>query len=70
MVRYIAKPDEWFDSGTEVKLIDDYRTSDAMIYHKSLNAGLFEGLRNGVLDQEVCDFDEFEVLEENLQEKP
>lgn len=70
MVSYIAKPDGWFDTGTEVKLIDDYRNNDSMFYHKSLNAGLFEGFRNGLLDQEVCDFDEFEVIEENLQEKP
>lgn len=72
-MRFIAKPDEWFDAGTEVRLIDDYRDSDEMIYNRSLNAGLFEGFRNGLLDQEVCCFDEFDIVgdvEENLQKKP
>jgi hypothetical protein len=56
-VKYISRHDEWFDEGTEVKLIDDYRG------HRGLNSGLFEGLRDGRLDQEVCCFDEFDVIE-------
>ena len=68
-IKYIAKPDEWFDAGTEVKLIDDYRDNDAMFYNKSLNAGLFEGLKDGQIDQEVCCFDEFIFVKtENFHE--
>lgn len=63
-IKYIAKPDEWFDEGTEVKLIDDYRSSSAMYFGgASMNAGLFEGLRDGKVDQEVCSFDEFLEIE-------
>ena len=52
---YTAKVNTWFDSGTEVKLIDDYRPET--------NAGLFLGLRKGHQDEEVCPFDEFESEE-------
>lgn len=55
-MKYISKG-EWFDEGTEVKLIDDYRP-------EGWDSGLFEGFRNGVLDQEVCTFDEFEERED------
>lgn len=61
--KYISRPDEWFDAGTEVKLIDDYRDNDAMFYNRSTNSGLFEGLKDGKLDQEVCCFDEFDIVE-------
>ena len=47
-----ARPDTWFDAGSLVTLIDDYRPQ--------LNAGLFSGLRGGKLDEEVCVFAEFE----------
>ena len=56
MPRYISKG-EWFDKGTEAELIDDYRGWN------SLEAGLFEGVREGKPDQEVCNFDEFDILE-------
>ena len=59
---------EWFDKGAVVQLIDDYRPL--------LNSGLFEGMRTcknplsesrqleeRYLDEEVCSFDEFEVLD-------
>ena len=63
MKRYIAKPDpdNWYDAGTEVKLIDDYRTDPKNPW----NSGLFEGLKNGIVDQEVCSFDEFDEIEES-----
>lgn len=62
-IKYVSRPDEWFDAGTEVKLIDDYRDNDAMFYNRGLNSGLFEGLKDGKLDQEVCCFDEFDIVE-------
>lgn len=56
MPKYISRG-EWFDKGTEVKLIDDYRGWNG------LEAGLFEGFREGKSCQEVCGFDEFDILE-------
>lgn len=44
----------WFDKGTEVELIDDYRKDGPEL-------GLFRGLRNGKLDEEICPFDEFAI---------
>lgn len=58
-MKYISKGD-WFDKGTEVKLIDDYRTDPK---HPA-DFGLFEGMREGRLDQETCPFDEFDEIEE------
>ena len=55
MVCYISKPNEWFDEGTVVKLIDDYRSTPGW------DCGLFCGFRNGKIDEEVCTFDEFEI---------
>ena len=53
-VTHIAKPGEWFDEGTFVELIDDYRPD--------MDAGLFRGYRNGRIDEEVCPFDEFDEI--------
>ena len=38
----------WFDKGTEAKLIIDMD-----------DCGLFEGIRFGKIDQEICGIDEF-----------
>lgn len=53
-MKYIAKPDTWYDEGTEAQLIDDYRPQ--------IDSGLFCGYKNGKLDEEICSFDEFEVV--------
>jgi hypothetical protein len=60
MVRYIAKSDTWFDVGTECELLADYRPQATF--------GLFRGLRTTKLverheDEEICSFDEFEVVD-------
>lgn len=68
MKKYIAKPNTWFDEGSEAILIDDYAGL--------LPFGLFEGWRvcqnplseNRKLheirrDQEDCNWDEFEIIE-------
>ena len=54
---YISKGD-WFDKGTQVKLIDDYRLET-----NKYGSGLFEGLRNGKPDEEICSFDKFYKME-------
>jgi len=58
-MKYIPKPDTWFAENTEVDLIDDYRPD--------FNFGLFRGLHDGRLDEEVCSFNEFE--EETYENK-
>ena len=57
MVKYISKG-EWFDKGTEAKLIDDYG------YNEQFNnqIGLFEGIHDGKLDEEECEVKEFEMI--------
>jgi len=70
-MKYIAKPDTWFDEGIEVILIDDYRLDKQC----PCNMGLFKGWRTcenplsegkskkineKYLDEEVCSFDEFD----------
>lgn len=62
-MEFISKGN-WFDEGTKVRLIDDYKNG----------SGLFEGIRtcknpksedshkikgNKYLDQEICSFEEF-----------
>lgn len=70
MVKYISNG-TWFDRGTECELIDDYSTNEVKM-------GLFSGIRTcqkssaeaGRLvgtkyeDGEVCNFNEFEVIDD------
>lgn len=64
-----AKKDTWFNEGTIVKCISDFRPD--------LDSGLFEGLRTCenpssesrilgeiYLDEEMCEWDEFEIINE------
>jgi len=69
-LKYIAKSNTWFKSGTECKLID--YCGDA--------GGIFEGIHiiedmidaqnrnvkigDEILDQELCQWDEFEEVED------
>ena len=67
MDKYIAKPDTWFVSGSEVELLVDCRPQ--------LNLGIFKGSRLSegkpelhpvgevYVDEEDCSFDEFEVID-------
>jgi hypothetical protein len=60
-MKYIAKPNTWFDEGTEIELVDDYGKDKRC---PMPGVGLFCGLKNGHLDEEVCTFDEFETTNE------
>ena len=60
-MKYIPKPDTWFDGSVEVDLVDDYRPD--------INSGLFCGLHNGKLDEEVCSFDEFIEIDKRIHMK-
>jgi hypothetical protein len=65
MTKYISKG-EWFDKGTEAKLLFQY------IWRRGTNngkdegtddVGLFEGIKDGKLDEEGCGFDEFDIID-------
>jgi len=56
MARYIAKPDTWFDEGTESHLLFEVGGEPP--------CGLFRGTRKGEIDEEVCNFEEFETVDE------
>ena len=53
-MRYFAKPDTWFDAGTEVFLVADC----------DQGGWLMSGMHEGKEDEELCDPDEFEVVKE------
>ncbi len=53
---YTTKPNTWFDEGTQAILIDDYR-------YYNVDIGLFEGLKDGKPDEEICSFDEFKITD-------
>lgn len=56
--RYIAKFNTWFDEGTEVLVISDYRHPSNPL----CNIALFFGLHKGVISKRVCNFDDFEII--------
>lgn len=49
--KYIAKPNTWFDEGTEATLICEI-TSEY---------GLFSGIKDGKEDEEGCLYEEFDI---------
>ena len=69
-MRIIARSDTWFKAGTEVRCIDDYRPE--------MDCGLFSGIRitenpdaegghpvgTEREDEEMCGWDEFDILED------
>lgn len=62
-MKFIAKKDTWFDEGTEAKLLTDCGEWPFK------GDGIFEGIRNGEIDEELCGYDEFEIVKEESDEK-
>lgn len=78
-MRYFAKPDTWFKEGTECFLVDDYRHLDTPSFNCGLFRGTYivddsgydqsywwgKGYKVGdeVEMNEVCSFDEFNIIE-------
>jgi len=56
--KYIVKSHTWYDEGTEAYIIEGPFES------LSGQWALFGGLRNGDLDEETCNLDEFEIINE------
>ncbi len=51
-IKYIAKKDTWFDEGSEAELLVEIPSG-----------GLFKGIKNGKEDEELCDIEEFDIIE-------
>ena len=61
--KYIAKPGEWFDEGTEaIPVTEFWDTYDED--GKLCPSAVFKGIRNEKEDEETCGLDEFEIVEE------
>ena len=58
-MRYISDG-TWFDKGTEAELL--FKTTE---FEDGTWAGLFKGIHNGEIDEEMCTSDEF-ILKEEL----
>ncbi len=56
-LRFFATTIGWFDANFEVELVDDYQSF--------MEAGLFRGLRNWQVDEEICSLDEFVIIEDD-----
>ena len=63
-MKFVSKG-EWFDKGTEAKLLVQYLFNDGPDKNSTVNVGIFEGIRHGKPDEESCHFDEFEITEES-----
>ena len=58
----------WFDKGTEVTILAECGT----VYDKDGKPSLqvlASGLRNGCLDEEICDMEEFVIVGDDYIEK-
>ena len=58
-IKFIAKQDTWFDEGTEAKLL--FRMGDEDFNDKN-GCGMFEGIKDGKIDEEPCGYDEFIII--------
>jgi hypothetical protein len=52
---YVNDEESWFDMGTVVELVNDL---------PEWEAGIFRGYRNGLIDEEMCPYDEFVEMSE------
>jgi len=59
--RYFAKPDTWFDAGTEAELLGEPLYVCFDDDGKEMWAGLFSGTKDGKPDEEICTSDEFDI---------
>lgn len=64
MKRYRAKPNTWFDEGTEVEILDVLSSIWDDLDGVYIMTVCAVGLKNGKLDEEICMMDEFEEINE------
>jgi hypothetical protein len=58
-IKYIAKPDTWYDEGTEAVPV-----TSIWNVNENDQAAVFLGTKDGNPDEEMCCLDEFEIIEE------
>ncbi len=58
-IKFIARPNTWFDEGTIAILNGDD------VFDMNYTSGLFDGIKDGEEDGEICSFFEFDWLDEN-----
>jgi hypothetical protein len=68
-MRYIAKPGTWFEEDTECQLVTDCGSmggifSGTRIVQEDYEVALGYELGDKRIDEELCDWDEFEVIDE------
>lgn len=62
-IKYIAKPNTWFDEGTEAIPVSDFCVAfDDLEMTKRNDFAIFLGYRFGQPDEEICTLDEFEII--------
>jgi len=59
-LKFIARPNTWFDAGTEVEILLGNRKVD----HNETGF-VFRGTKDGFIDEEYCSIFEFDWLNEN-----
>lgn len=65
MKRYFAKPDTWYDEGTEAfPLTEFFEAYDDHALTIRNDWALFEGIKDGKPDEETCTMAEFNIVEE------
>ncbi len=53
----------WFDAGTEAELLIDFRKTGQVPAMGPTDSGLFKGIKDGHVDEEICAMDEFDEVE-------
>lgn len=63
-MKYISKPNEWFDEGTEATLVTEIWDKGRCIDCGKGRTAIFAGIRHGKPDEEMCCLCEFEEIED------
>ena len=62
-MKFIARPNTWFDKGTEAELLNYHGWCWNDLGEK-VEWGLFRGKFINKVNEQVCHFDEFDITEE------
>jgi len=67
-MKYIAKPNTWFDEGTEAFPASGcWEAYNELGLINIVRAAVFSGIKNGNPDEEICSEDEFDIQEEQVR---
>lgn len=68
-MKYIAKPNTWYDEGTEAVPVSDFWTLHLikkncfLTWIKYETSAVFCGIKDGKEDEEVCCINEFNIIQ-------